>query len=145
VSEPDGQAQLLWEQRVAVGSMRTSEILAAMVKKIFNNLQNGPGAPKNDELPAQIAQEVGDLLSNLGALGWSISFARYDSQAFGNWYVDLERVGENIRLIKDRSQYVFEGPSYQERQAAHLEGSFNSFEEFQSAVSSWAEPRADIP
>ena len=36
--------------------MRTSDILAAMVKNIFNRLQNGLRAPKNNELPSQIAK-----------------------------------------------------------------------------------------
>jgi hypothetical protein len=89
-------------------------------------------------LPSQIAKDVGALISDLQAKGWTISFARYDAQSFGNWYVDLCQVDDCIRLTKDRSQYMFDGPPAAEIKTAGLWKAFDDREEFCQAVSTWA-------
>jgi hypothetical protein len=88
-------------------------------------------------LPNEIAEEVGELISELQKKEWTISFARYDAQSFGNWYVDLDQKGNCIRLIKDRSQYIFSGPPIEEIQAAGLWKSFDDLHEFRHAVIKW--------
>jgi hypothetical protein len=90
------------------------------------------------DLPLEIEQEAGALISNLQAAGWTVSDAFYDRQAFGNWYVNLHRAGVPIQLVKDRSQYMVHGPSKEEQEAAGLWIAFNSFEEFRQAVVKWA-------
>jgi hypothetical protein len=89
----------------------------------------------------EVAREVGALISQLQAAGWTVSFARYDPRAFGNWYVDLCHADDNIRLMKDRSQYMFEGPTIKELQAAGLWRAFDDLDEFCRAVIHWATER----
>jgi hypothetical protein len=92
----------------------------------------------NKMLPVEIAKEADELISELQAIGWTISAAHYDARSFGNWYVDLCKANDRIRLTKDRSQYTFSGPSIPEIQAAALWKAFDNLEEFRHAVAKWA-------
>lgn len=89
-------------------------------------------------LPLEIAQEAGELISELQIKGWEISEAKYDARAFGNWYVDLCRANDCIRLTKDRSQYIISGPSIPQMQATGLWKAFDDLEEFRHSVVRWA-------
>lgn len=89
------------------------------------------------KLPIEIKTEAGDLIAKLEAAGWLAQAALYDPRSFGNWYVDLERAGRKIRLLKDRSQYMLQGPD-REIKAAGLWKAFNGIDEFSLAVIEWA-------
>jgi hypothetical protein len=87
----------------------------------------------------EIQAEIGMLVSTLQALGWTLSDSRYDAKVFGNWYVDLEGFGSAIRLVKDRSQYMVREVPIETLKTAGLWKAFDDLEEFQAAVSRWAE------
>jgi hypothetical protein len=92
-------------------------------------------------LPHEVSKEIGALVSQLQAVGWTVSFAQYDPGAFGNWYVDLCHADDKIRLVKDRSQYMFDGPTIKGLQAAGLWEAFNDLDVFRRAVIHWATER----
>jgi hypothetical protein len=89
-------------------------------------------------LPAEIKSEAGELLSELKSAGWSVETALYDARSFGNWYIDLQRAGITIRLLKDRSQYLIQGSNLREIKSAGLWKAFNDLNEFRRAVVGWA-------
>ena len=93
----------------------------------------------NDEdLPAEVEVEVGALVSELHAVGWRVSAARYDAKTFGNWHVELRRAGTLIELVKDRSQYMVGGPPTEAIKAAGLWRAFDRLEELRCALMKWA-------
>jgi hypothetical protein len=98
----------------------------------------------NELLPRQIADETEALVSELCIKGWRISSSVYDHKHFGNWYIDLHRDDEAIRLVKDRSQYQMYGPSLKELEEASLNIPFNSFDTFQRTVSIWASKHSSL-
>ena len=49
------------------------------------------------------------ILAELRAGGWQVSASEYDPSAFGNWFVDVQRDGVVMRMLKDRSQYLVTG------------------------------------
>ena len=89
-------------------------------------------------LPVEIESEVGALISDLREAGWTVSASRYDARVFGNWYVDLCRKDQTIRLMKDRSEYMIGGPPTDEIKAAGLWRSFVNLYEFRQAIVRWA-------
>ena len=92
-----------------------------------------------DELPIEVADEVGELISNLCSLEWKVLNAFYDKKVFGNWYVDLRRADMTIRLVKDRSQYQLTGISREELESAGLYAVFEDLVKFRLTVTKWAE------
>lgn len=91
-----------------------------------------------EEFPRKVAQEIHSIVNELVENGWQISFARYDRKSFGNWYVDLVRLGFEIRIVKDRSQYFVSGPSKNDLQRVGLGGSFDDIGEFRRTLIAWA-------
>jgi hypothetical protein len=89
------------------------------------------------DLPVEVESEVGALIADLREAGWTVSASRYDARVFGNWYVDLRRKNQTIRLMKDRSQYTIGGPPIEEIKAAGLRRSFDNLYEFQQAIVRW--------
>jgi hypothetical protein len=97
----------------------------------------------DQDLPVVVETEAGALISDLREAGWTVSGFRYDANYFGNWYVDLFRAGLTIRLVKDRSQYMIDGPPSEEIKAAGLWRAFDDLEEFRRAIIKWA-TNADV-
>ena len=92
--------------------------------------------PADSALCPEVRAETGAILADLSAAGWSVTASRYDAPVFGNWFVDLERDGRAIRLMKDRSQFMVDGPTDEIRAA----GLFKAFEDmgiFREAVVVW--------
>ena len=86
-------------------------------------------------LPKRIEEEAGKLLSELRLAGWTVTGSLYNAMAFGNWYVDLRRGDDTLRLIKDRNEYsIDDGSSVNQRQAAGLWRVFHSWDAFCEAV-----------
>ena len=90
-------------------------------------------------LPSEVAAEAGDLLRALGQAGWTIYGGRYDADTMGNWYVDLRRSDQRMRLVKDRSQYMVTNVPGEVLKAAGLWKAFDDWQEFRAAVLGWAE------
>jgi hypothetical protein len=88
-------------------------------------------------LPPEVDREFGSTLATLVTNGWSITDAAYAPESFGNWRVDLTRNGINLRLVKDRSQYMADGPVEQLR-ASGLGKAFNDLDDFIAAVDKFA-------
>jgi hypothetical protein len=93
----------------------------------------------NDGLPVEIADEVGEVISNLCSLEWKLLNAFYDRKMFGNWYVDLYRADTTIRLVKDRSQYQMTGLPREDLERAGLYRVFENLVAFRLTVTTWAE------
>ena len=90
------------------------------------------------KMPVEVEKEAGPLLAELRAGGWQVSASEYDASAFGNWLITLQRDGVVMRLLKDRSQYMVDGLPTEELKAAGLWRAFNTLNEFQMAVTRWA-------
>lgn len=93
--------------------------------------------PTEPELDPEVRAEVGALIADLRTSGWRVVGSRYDAPSFGNWFVDLERDGRVIRLVKDRSQFMIDGPA-NELRAAGLWKAFDRLSTFREAVVAWA-------
>jgi hypothetical protein len=85
----------------------------------------------------RIRSEVGLLLDELRAFGWTVSASRYDRDVMGNWFVDISRREVRLRLIKDRGQYSVDGPR-QELAAEGLWRVYDAFDEFSRSVVGFA-------
>ena len=88
-------------------------------------------------LPTEVEEEVGALVSELIRAGWKLSGASYKPQMFGNWIVELQRDGSEIRLVKDKSQYYLDGPPRDELQTHGLWRAFIDLSEFRSSLLEW--------
>jgi len=93
---------------------------------------------EGEKLPAEVEAEAGALFSELHAGGWKVCASGYDTRTFGNWYVDLRRADNAMRLVKDRSQYMIDGPPTEEIKAAGLWRAFESLDKFRQVVIKWA-------
>jgi hypothetical protein len=93
--------------------------------------------PSAEKLPDKVEAEAASLLAELRALGWTVFAYRHDPRHFDNWSIDLQLAARTIRLVKDRSQYMFDGPRTEELKAAGLWKAFDDFEEFRQAVILW--------
>jgi hypothetical protein len=89
-------------------------------------------------IAAEINREVGTLISRLATAGWMVAGCRYDVKIFGDWYIDLRRADIEIRLVKDRSQYMVHKLRIEEAKTAGLWKAFDNLEEFKNAVLRWA-------
>ena len=93
--------------------------------------------PTEPALAPEVQAEAGATIADLRAAGWSITASRYSPQTFGNWFIDLERGGRAIRLVKDRSQFMVDGPT-EELRAVGLFRAFDNVTSFRQAVVGWA-------
>ena len=57
-----------------------------------------PAEPVN--LPSEIRLEIGGLINDLIAMGARVRRAVYATESFGNWFVDLDFLGFDCRLVK---------------------------------------------
>ena len=89
----------------------------------------------NTVIAEEVRQDIAGLIDALSNAGYAAE-GTYDAKDFGNWYVDVAGPRQ-FRLIKDRRQYLIDGPEDSLR-AAGLWRAFNSREEFQTAVLRWA-------
>jgi hypothetical protein len=81
----------------------------------------------------EIRSEVGVLLDRLHGIGFGVVASRYDSESFGNWYVDLFKGSRTLRLSKDRGLFSVNG----DRQSLAPTGlwhAFNDREQFSRLV-----------
>jgi len=88
-------------------------------------------------LPVEVEKEAASILAELRAGGWQVSASEYDPSAFGNWFVDLQRDGVVMRLLKDRSQYLVTGLPMEVLKAAGLWQAFDTLNELQTTLTRW--------
>src|SRR3954451_6872222 len=88
-------------------------------------------------LPPEVEHELGSLLSELNRAGFVPEGSLYSPEAFGNRYVDFAGPAERFRIIKDRSVYVIDGPTKEEREHAGLWRGFDSLGEFRTTLMNW--------
>ena len=80
-------------------------------------------------LPVEISDDIGEYVEKFRQAGYEIIEAKYSSKFFGNFYVDLKKDDRNIRITRDRSQYMVDGnPS--ELKESELWSAFDSKPEF---------------
>ena len=96
--------------------------------------------PTEPEVDPEVRAEAGSLIADLRTAGWRVVASRYEAPVMGNWFVDLERDGRVIRLVKDRSQFTIDGPT-DELAAADLSKAFDRLSTFREAVVAWAAPQ----
>jgi hypothetical protein len=97
-------------------------------------------ANASPNVPTGIQSEVGELLAEFQKAGWSITASLFDARFFGNWYVDLDRDGLRLSLVKDRSQYMITGRSTEDIQPikdAGLWRAFDDCDEFCRRLTAW--------
>jgi hypothetical protein len=83
-------------------------------------------------------------LTELRAGSWQVSASEYDPSVFGNWFVELQRDGIVMRLLRDRSQYLVTGLPKEVLKAAGLWQAFDTINELQVAVTRWANRSLDL-
>jgi hypothetical protein len=89
-------------------------------------------------LPVEIEKDAAPILAELRALGWQVSASEYDASVFGDWFIDLQRDGVGMRLLKDRSQYMVTGLPKEVLIAAELWQTFDTLNELQTTLIRWA-------
>ena len=93
--------------------------------------------PTDERLSPPVQSEAGSLIEILRNAGWTVVDSQYSAQHFGNWLIDLTRDRRSIRLTRDRSQFIVDGP-VEELKSAGLFKAFDEWPEFQQAVIAWA-------
>jgi hypothetical protein len=61
------------------------------------------------ELPAPVAQEAAPLLRALHRGHYRPIASAYSPESFGNWLIDFSGPAGELRLLKDRGFFSFEG------------------------------------
>jgi hypothetical protein len=89
------------------------------------------------QIPQEIAEDIGAFLSQLYELGYELTDCRYDAQAFGNYHVDLSAGKSWLRIGRDRSQYFVDGSSKEQLRDAGMLRAFDDREAFEDAVLRW--------
>lgn len=84
----------------------------------------------------EIIADVSHLVERLLKAGYRFGRSESRPRDFGNWFVDV-RGKKRFRLIKDRGQYMINGPE-DELRTADLWRAFRDKEEFSEKVAAWA-------
>lgn len=61
------------------------------------------------DLDERIREEIGEELRPLLKVGFVVISSMYSETAFGNFYVDLRRGANELRIVRDRSEYMVRG------------------------------------
>ena len=61
------------------------------------------------DLDERIREEIGEELRPLLEAGFTVTSSMYSEAAFGNFFVDLRRGEEELRIVRDRSEYMVRG------------------------------------
>ena len=90
------------------------------------------------QVPREVAEDIGPFLSQLGAeFGYQPTDSRYDSQSFGNYYVDLLAGKTLLRIVRDRSQYYIDAKSTEQLPKSGMLRAFDDRRAFERAVLEW--------
>ena len=89
------------------------------------------------QVPEEVAQDIGPFLSQLAKFGYQLTDSRYDSQSFGNYYVDLLAGKTSLRIVRDRSQYYIDTKSTDQLRKSGMLRAFDDRAAFERAVLEW--------
>ena len=89
------------------------------------------------DLNENVRAEIGDELKPILAAGFSVSESHYSETDFGNFYVDLLRGTEKLRIVRDRDQYIVQGDETELKRAG-LWRAFDSKVAFGIALTRYA-------
>ena len=85
------------------------------------------------ELNESIRNEIGEELESILEAGFTVSTSMYSETDFGNFYVDLLRGADKLRIIRDRDQFMVQGDDATLKRVG-LWRAFNSKAEFFDAL-----------
>jgi hypothetical protein len=89
------------------------------------------------DLNENVRHEIGAELEPILSAGFSVRESDYSEADFGDFYVDLRRGTDQLKIIRDRGQYMVQGDDVELRRAG-LWKAFDSKVEFFSALTSYA-------
>jgi len=89
------------------------------------------------QVPREVAEDIGPFLSQLAEFGYQPTDSHYDSQSFGNYYVDLLAGKTSLRIVRDRSQYYIDSKSTGQLQESGMLRAFDDRRSFEQAVLEW--------
>jgi hypothetical protein len=89
------------------------------------------------DLNENVRHEIGAELEPILSAGFSVRESDYSEADFGDLYVDLRRGTDQLKIIRDRGQYMVQGDDVELRRAG-LWKAFDSKVEFFSALTSYA-------
>ena len=72
-------------------------------------MANGSFQPTTADLDERIRGEIGEELRPLLEMGFAVTSSMYSETAFGDFYVDLRRGADELRIIRDRNEYMLRG------------------------------------
>ena len=80
-----------------------------------------------------VRDEIGEELKPILAAGFSVNESDYSEVDFGNFYVDLIRGPDKLRIVRDRNQYMVQGDEAKLKRIG-LWRTFDSKEDFFNAL-----------
>ena len=88
-------------------------------------------------LSKDVRDEIGEELIPILATGFTVSASDYSETDFGNFYVDLLRGTDKLRIVRDRGQYMIHGDEAELKRVG-LGRAFSSKVEFFTALTQYA-------
>lgn len=88
-------------------------------------------------LNENVRDEIGEHLKPIVAAGFSVNASDYSETDFGNFYVDLLRGTDKLRIVRDRGQYMVQGDEAELKRVG-LGRAFKSKVEFFTALTQYA-------
>ena len=89
------------------------------------------------DLNENVRNEIGVELKPILASGFSVRESDYSEANFGNFYVDLLRGTDELRIVRDRGQYMVQGDEAELKRVG-LWRAFDSKVEFFIALTRYA-------
>ncbi len=89
------------------------------------------------DLNESVRNEIGDELKPILTAGFSVRASDYSEANFGNFYVDLLRGTDKLRIVRDRDQYMVQGDEAELKRVG-LWRAFDSKAEFFIALTRYA-------
>ena len=94
------------------------------------------------ELNENIRKEIGEELKPLLEAGFTVSDSMCSETDFGNFFVDLHRGEDKLRIVRDRNQFMVQGDEEHLKRLG-LWRAFDSKAEFFDALSHYVIERSD--
>jgi hypothetical protein len=89
------------------------------------------------DLNEVVRDEIGENLNPVLAAGFKVIESDYSEADFGNFYVELLRGTDELRIVRDRGQYMVQGDEAELKRAG-LWRAFDSKMDFFSALTRYA-------